>query len=372
MTCSRWRSFLGLAFFGIVLVAAAPVAPKDEWLLFRGGAAQTGVASSELPDKLEVLWKFETADGIESTPAIVGGVVYVGSLDENLYALDLVKGSQKWKYKSGPIKAPVSVRDGGVYVGDSDGMFHCVDAASGAKRWTYETGAEITSGANFSGDAVLFGSWDESLYCLTMDGKERWKFKTQGPVNGSPAVVEGKTFVAGCDSNLHVLDIAKGKELSAVDLGGQAAATAAVLGDRLYVGTMSNQVQAVDWKKGEVAWTFQPEERAMPFYGSAAVTEALVVVGSRDKRVYALDRQTGKEKWNFATKGRVDASPVVVGGRAYVGSLDGNLYVLDLATGRQLQKIELDGPVTGSPAVAAGRLLVGTGKGTLYCLGAKK
>ena len=61
-----------------------------------------------------------------------------------------------------------------------------------------------------------------------------------------------RTFVAGCDSALHVIDVKTGKELTSVDLGGQAAATAAVVGDQLYVGTMANEVQAVDWKKGEL------------------------------------------------------------------------------------------------------------------------
>ena len=341
----------------------------DEWLLFRGNPLQTGVAASALPEKLAVLWKFETKDSIEGTPAASGGVVYLGSMDENLYALDLATGKQKWAYKGGPFKAPVSLHGDGVYVGDSDGKFHCVDAASGRKRWVFETSAEITGGANFFGDMPLFGSYDETLYCLSADGKEKWRFKTQGPVNGSPAVADGKTFVAGCDSNVHVIDVAKGTELSAVDLGSQSGATAAVSGDHLYVGTMGNQVQAIDWKKGAVEWTFQPPKRAQAFYSSAAVTADLVILGSRDKRIYALDRKSGAERWSFATDGRVDSSPVVVGNKVYIGSLDGRLYVLDLASGRHLEKIELDGPVAGSPAVAAGKLLVGTQKGTLYCFG---
>src|SRR6185437_3853749 len=224
----------------------------------------------------------------------------------------------------------------------------------------------------FAGDLVLFGSYDETLYCLTKDGKEKWKFKTQGPVNGSPTVAAGKTFVAGCDSSLHVLDIATGKETKAVELGGQSGATGAVLGDHLYVGTMTNQFEAIDWKKGAIAWTFKAAERAQPFYGSAAVTDDFIVVGSRDKRIHALDRKTGKEAWSFATEGRVDASPVVVVKRVYAPSLDGKLYVLELASGKQLAKIELDAPVAGSPAVAAGRLVIGTSKGTLYCFGEKK
>ena len=358
--------------FGPGRSSAAEDPSKLDWPVFRGNAEQTGVAAVTLPDQLDVLWTFPTKDSIEGAAAIAGGVVYVGSFDEHLYAIDLATGKEKWKCKAGPIKASPAVRRGAVYVGNSDGDFHCVDAAKGEKRWSFKTDGEIVSGANFSGDLVLFGSYDETLYCLTADGKVKWKFKTQGPVNGSPTVAAGKTFVAGCDSSLHVLDIATGKEDRAVDLGGQSGATGAVMGDLLYVGTMTNQFEAIDWKKGAVAWTFQPEERAQPFYSSAALTDPILVVGSRDKRLHALERKTGKEVWNFATDGRVDASPVIVGKRVYAPSQDGNLYVLDLVNGNQIAKYKLDGPVTASPAVAAGRLVLGTNKGTLYCFGAKK
>jgi outer membrane protein assembly factor BamB len=365
------RRLLVLAVL-LPLTLAADAGKKDDWLLYRGNALQTGAVKAALPDKLEIHWQFATKDMIEGAPAVHQGVVYVGSQDENLYALDLANGQKKWSYKAGPIKAPASYHDGAVYVGDGNGLFHCVDAAKGTKRWAFETSGEIASGANFSGDFILFGSYDESLYCLTKDGKEQWKFKTQGPVNGSPAIIDGKTFVAGCDSSVHVIDTAKGTELSSIDLGGQAAATAAVDGDKLYVGTMTNEFHAVDWKQGKILWTFRAQKAAQPFYASAAVTEQYAVAGSRDKRVYCLDRKTGDVVWNYPTGKRIDASPVVAGNRVYVGSLDGNLYVLDLAKGTLVQKIELDGPVTGSPAVADGKLLIGTEKGTLYCLGAKK
>lgn len=365
-------AFLGscLLLTGLTLFGADQPAAQ-QWPLFRGNALQDGVAAGPLPDKLTELWKFETKDSIEGAPAVKDGVVYVGSFDENLYAVDLASGKEKWKYKGGPFKASPCVQDGQVYIGDSDGVFHCVDA-KGNKKWTFRTDGEITSSANFAGDLILFGSYDESLYCLTKDGKEKWRFKTQGPVNGSPAVANGKTFVAGCDSSIHVIDIATGKELSAVALSGQAAATAAVLGDQLYVGTMANDVQAVDLKNQKVEWSFTPAKQPQAFYGSAAVSDQLVLTGCRNKRVYALERKSGKEKWAFLTEGRIDSSPVIAGDRGYVGSLDGNLYVIDLTSGWQLQKIELDGPVTGSPAVVAGRLLVGTQKGTLYCFGEKK
>src|SRR5262249_43160317 len=175
---------------GVLRLPAAEQKPTGDWPVFRGNALQTGVASSSLPPHLQVLWKFQAKDSVEATAAIANGTVYVGSLDENLYALDLATGKQKWAYKAGPLKSPVAVRDGAVYVGNTDNTFHCVDAATGQKRWTYDTEAPITSGANFASDSVLFGCDDETLSCLTREGKERWKFKVPGgPVMGTPAVI---------------------------------------------------------------------------------------------------------------------------------------------------------------------------------------
>lgn len=364
------------------LVCVAPVAGAGEWAVFRGDARQSGVAASAVPDDAEILWRFDVgagnADpnapdpGVEGTAAVAGGIVYVGSLGGNLYALVLADGKEKWRYKTAGVDGPVSFHSGAVYVGDADGVFHCVDAATGKKRWRFETGGDIKGGANFTGDSVLFGAGDETLYCLSLEGKERWRFKVPGgPVMATPAVVGGRTFVAGCDSSLHVIDVANGKEVASVGLDGQTGSTAAVDGDELFVGTMANQLIAVNWRKPAVGWRFEAPRRPQPFFSSAAVSDRLVISGSRDKRVHALDRKSGKEVWSFPTDRKVDSSPVVVGERVWVGSSDGNLYVLDRRKGTEVRRYELGGEILASPAVADGRLVIGTTKGVVYCLGKK-
>jgi outer membrane protein assembly factor BamB len=351
-----------------------PSERSADWPLFRGNPLQTGVAGSDLPESLEIRWKFKgkdsTEDSIEATAAIVNGTVYYGSMDGHLYALSLATGKQKWRYKAAPIKAAPSVHGFAVYVGDTDGIFHCIERATGKKRWTFETAGEISSCANFAGEQPLFGSGDETLYCLTPDGKRQWQFKVPGgPVLASPAVVGERTFVSGCDSMLHVIDTSNGKELSSVELEGQTGATPAVVGDQLYVGTMGNQMLAVNWKKGQVLWRFEADQNSRPFLASAAVTDRLVIAASQDKQIHALDRQTGKEVWHFTTGGKVDSSPVVVGQRVFVGSQDGNLYVLDLNKGTELKKFNLGAPITASAAVAENCLVIGTQDGVLYCFG---
>jgi outer membrane protein assembly factor BamB len=371
-------AFLIIPLAGAITAGSARGASaSDAWPVFRGNQLNSGVTSATLPKHLEVLWRFPTQDSVEGTAAIVNGVVYVGSMDSHLYAINLKTGKQKWSLATGPIKTPVGVHGDAVYVGDDDGGFHCVDAVTGKERWKFTVEAAITSGVNFSGDRILFGSENETLHCLDKNGKEIWSFRVPGgPVMGTPAIIGGRTFVSGCDSNLHILSTDNGKEIATLPLDGQTGSSVAVKDKTLYVGTMSNQVLAIDLAKPSVTWRYE-SPRGQPFYASAAVTDALVIVGGRDKRVHALDRKTGKEVWQRLTGRKVDSSAVVDGNRVFVGSSDGSFYVLDRSDGKPLQKFPLGrrGEILASPAIAEHCLVIGTREGNggaVYCLGTKK
>jgi eukaryotic-like serine/threonine-protein kinase len=80
-------------------VFAASLLPANSALAqatFHGNNARTGVYDSPGPAKLNgVKWIFKTNGPVVSSPAIVGGVVYIGSLDGSLYAIDQETGQQK-------------------------------------------------------------------------------------------------------------------------------------------------------------------------------------------------------------------------------------------------------------------------------------
>jgi outer membrane protein assembly factor BamB len=79
-------------------IDSVPASPAD-WPLFRGNSLSTGVYPGTLPDQLDVLWTFEPEKAaFEATAVIAGGVVYVGSLDGELFAVNLADGSEKWKF----------------------------------------------------------------------------------------------------------------------------------------------------------------------------------------------------------------------------------------------------------------------------------
>src|SRR5262245_39514121 len=281
---------------GVLSLLLTAAGTRADWPVFRGDPAMTGVGDARLPDQLAVKWRFQTGNAVEGAPAVVAGVAYVASTDKHLYAVDLATGQEKWKQKLGaPIKASPAVRDGRVYVGDVDGKLFCRDVATGKEIWTYECPGEINSGCNFFKDTILVGSYDGTLTAVGLDGKKVWEFKLDQPINGSPAVAGDRTFVAGCDNVLHVIDAASGKELAAVEIDGQSGATAAVAGDLVVAGTMSNQVVAVNWKQAKKAWSFEAPRRQQPFFASAALAGGRAVVGSRDKKVYAVALKTGNE-----------------------------------------------------------------------------
>jgi outer membrane protein assembly factor BamB len=345
------------------------------WPLFRGDTLASGVAKGTLPDKLEVVWSMKVAGGaFESTPAIDGGVCYLADMDGKLYALNLADGKEIWTHKiDGGFIASPSVRGDLLYLGDIDGKFYAFDRKGGGEpKWTFQADAQIDSGANFWKDNLLFGSQDANLYCLNAaSGELVWKFAIQDQIRCMPTVVGDRSFVAGCDSSFHIIDLTQGKEVAAVPIEAPTGVTPAVLGDLVYFGTESGALFGVNWKEAKVAWKVEDKASAQPMRGSPAVQEGFLISGTRSRRVQAHNPATGDEIWTFATKQRIDSSPVIVGQKVYVGAADGRLYALDLKTGKELWQHQAAGGFTGSPAVADGKLVIATDRGEVICLGAK-
>jgi len=358
--------------------------PASAWSSFRHDLAQTGVATSTLPDNLELLWEVSLGDQILATAAIVGDFVYVPCLSGELVCLNRKTGDKIWAYKSVEVveknsfapgfKSSPTVAGDGIYLGDEDGVFHAINRKTGQGLWKFATGGEIYSSAAVVDGRVIFGSYDNRLYCLTeKDGSLIWKYETQGYVHCAPAIMDGVTFIAGCDEHLRVIDIKSGEQRLEIPLETYLIASPAVIGDLLYVGTYASEVVAVDWKKKDVTWRYTAGESEHPFHSSAAVSDQLVVVGGRDKQVHAIDRSTGRKVWTFATRAKVDSSPVIVGNRVFIGSGDGNLYGLGLADGKELFKFNAGKPISAGPAIGEGVLVIGSESrdGKVYCFGKK-
>ena len=345
--------------------------PGDNWSQFRGNHSLTGVSQSNVPNDLKQLWTYEAGESIESSAAIVGGTVFVGSQKGELVALSLDNGSVYWKFSTGnPIgESSPAYGNGVVYIGDLGGWLNALNASDGRKLWAFKTNGEIKSSPVVIGDQVLIGSYDEHLYSLNArTGAMRWKFKTNGPVHSTPGIADGMAFIAGCDELFRAIRISDGKQVFNVSSGAYTGASPALRGGAAFYGTFDNEVLSVNLGQKEIAWRYEHPERKFPFYSSAAVTSTRVVVGGRDKMVHGITL-AGKAAWTFMTRARVESSPAIAGERVFVGSNDGRFYVLSLSNGAKLWEFNAGAPLSASPAIANGRVVIGSQDGRLYCFG---
>ena len=214
-----------------------------------GVAAVLGVGTRQITQVAagsggQDIWTFSTGDHITSAPTVVDGTVYVGSQDQNLYAVDAATGQEQWTFSTDDaVEVSPSVVDGTVYLTSLE--LSAVDAATGQEQWTFSTGSNIYSSPTVVDGTVFVGSWN-GLYAVdAATGQERWVFSTDRNVRSSPTVVDGTVFVGSNDDNLYAVDAATGRERWAFATGGSVTSSPTVVDGTVYVGSWDGNLYAV-------------------------------------------------------------------------------------------------------------------------------
>jgi len=312
----------------------------------------------QLREKLgTLLWKFETGDQVRTSPAIGSdGIVYVGSMDRKVYALDGKSGAEKWEFVTGGGVGSLAIgSDGTVYVG-SDKLYS-LDGKTGFVEWEFLTGGGVVSLAIGSDGTVYVGS--DKLYSL--DGKtgfKQWEFVT----GGSLAIGCDGTVYVGSDK-LYSLNGKTGFKQWEFEPAGFRVSSSPTIGSdgTVYVGSKAGKVYALDGKTGAKKWEFETDffDASSPAIGA----DGTVYVGSFGEKVYALDGKSGAKKWSFKTGGRMTSSPVI-------GS-DGTVYIGSWGTEVNAIKTDSKGPAK-SPWPMSGRNAKHTGRVPRGSLGKRK
>lgn len=174
------------------------------------------VVDFEPSQTVALKWAFPTGD-VAGSPVVQDGVVYFGSWDGNLYALDLDSGQEKWRFKTdGAVHVRPALAEGLICVGSGDHNLYCLEAESGKERWRFKTGGQVFSSPTTDSGVVYFGSADNYVYAVSLaTGQLSWKFEAKGPVFSSPVVVDGTVCVGSDDGRLYVLSVAEGFSVSA-------------------------------------------------------------------------------------------------------------------------------------------------------------
>ena len=283
-------------------------------------------------------WTFKTGFDIVAAPALGDdGVIYVGSRDNHLYAIE-PDGTEKWKFETsnGITSAPAIDADGTIYVANVDGNLYAINP-DGSEKWTFEP-AESGAASDLAIDSngSIYYAVTQTLYAVNPDGTELWK------ALGGSGVIEGVSI--GLDG--------------------------------LVVATLSNGVVFAFNPQGVQQWQSNPGINLAPA-GFAEDGTIYLSISALNDNLVALNPD-GSDKWEATAEGRLNAGPSTgVSGEIYFpvnfkfnqGMDKGQVVSVDPEDGSENWKYETDGGVGTTPAVGFdGTIYIGTTANKLIAL----
>ncbi len=355
-------------------------ANPDDWSMYRHDVQRTGSTTSTASNG-NLLWQFNTGDKIRSSPAIVNGVVYEGSNNGIVYALNAATGSVIWQYDSGSqVESSAAVVNGVVYVGilwdGHNGYVVALNADTGSLIWRFSTNSGIESSPTVVNGVVYIGSYYGYIYALNAaNGALIWSYFTGSSTFSSPSIVNGVLYQGADNGNVYALNATNGALIWSFQTGSQVYSTPAVVDNVVYVCSDSGTVYALKASDGSKIWQAPIGSGTDHADDSPAVANGIVYIGARNG-YYALNATDGSQIWFFTSpysqrqlQGYVYSSPAVSGNVVYFGSSDSYVFALDAFNGSMIWSYRTGGFLFSSPAVANGVLYIGSYDGNIYALG---
>ncbi len=350
-----WTS---LSTDGTVVACAAFQSKDDKFTLLD---AATG----------ETLW--QAPKRFHYTPGTIAkDLVLIKPYGSEFVAVDRLTGKERWKFRVNCSSGCCSPVIAGKYVYLGTGIPPGGDL-EGLHPFSY--GKSVPSEQGVSG----------AVHAIDMTtGKSVWNFSTGNTICGEPALAYGRLFFHSRDGNVYCFEPAKeGEPTTPETIDKTPAASPEVVADLLKPALFDKPHPAKDWpmlggspdragREGislrlplELAWKLDTGDRIV---GAAAIRDARVFVGSDSGKIHAVDLRSGKSIWHFDTGAAVRCSPTVAGGLVYAGSDSGAFHALEADTGKKRWTFMAGGPVRGSPVLAGGLVVFGANDHHLYAL----
>ena len=336
--------------------------PSAPWPMLGAKPEHSGLSPYGGAPKTPTLrWKFPTALGITAPPVIDrDGVVYVGSGDKHLYAIN-PDGSQKWNFRTCEqiTSSPSLGSDGTIYVTAWDEKLYAINSDDGTLQWKLPVGS-VESSPTVGKDGTVYTLCGGDLCAINPSGNQKWRFKVGSLTKGTPAIdKDANIYVGGVTCNDQ--NVCSGDLYSVNPNGTQKwrFATAGTIRSSPVIGpdgtiyvSDSKRDESLDYlpsdiyavkPNGSLKWKFSAGERASFLSTPAIGSDGALYVTSGDCNLYVIN-PTGDQKWTLQicqygySGGPLIPSAVLdADGTIYVGSIEsGPMYKL-LAIGHDGQ-----------------------------------
>jgi len=359
-------------------VGATTFGGNLDWKIFRGDPALSGFTNVSLPENPVLKWTYESGVRTRSSLVVYNGVTYWSDRRGRIFGVNL-NGELVFDFSlQTATDATPMIYNSVLYIGRIDGFMTAICLTQKEVIWTFETYGQIMASANitdFGGQtAVVFGSYDNYLYCLdAATGELLSKFPSGNFINGAAAMWNHYVLFGGCDAWVRIIDSQTGIATDSLRVATYVPNSPAVIGNIAYVGDHSGEMYRIHLENGRIVRHEIIEHRASDsgsFVAVPAVSPDAVFFFSGSRHLYAVNRTDGNLKWTFMLSGNVgESSPVVANDRVLVATRTGIVSILDAKTGNLLWEYDTGEQILASPAVIENHFMVLTSRGTLFCFG---
>ncbi len=424
----RNSSFPGKSWFLVFLVSwwlghlltMNPSARAADWPQFMHDSAHTGNAEDEalkLPLRLVAQVKLE--DAVMTSPAVVGGRIYVVDQMGTAYCVDpaarriVWKSSPEGEAAMGSNTSSPCVAKGRVYYGTTAGNLHVLDAGDGKLVKTVKVGSPIISAITSADASVYFQAMDAVVRCLDLDGSEKWAWdhyarykeppeitKKNAKLRGHPGSydrphhgggdvsVSGKRIVTSTGWDVFCLeDLGKDAKLlwcrrAPAGRDGAAPMSSSISGGWVCTAGMGAdgclqmlRFSLADGSSAANRVNSKPYPWSTPAARGAAVTTRGLGWLKDSIGLYDPDAKKGLAGWQHKTMATpVATSHALSAGHVLVTTLNGELLAVPIGGKAGASPVVFTTPggegIGSSPAISGGRVHFGCDDGCLYVLGA--
>jgi outer membrane protein assembly factor BamB len=273
------------------------------------------------------LWTWTGPHPIDGRAVVDDGSVYFIDTHFDLVALDRHNGVLRWRTplyneflarRSLPDNPTFNHRsaipllhDGVLYAGSADGGLYALNPATGARLWCHDARAPVFSGVGLrDADTLMFGTMDGSVVLLDRQTHEEIRrMKTGGGVVTTPVIAGNRLVVGSRDYLIHAFDPADGTDAWKFSYWFSWVESTPVLRDGLlYVGGSDYaRVTALEPATGRARWSTVVHGMT---WGSPLVTDRHVFAGTVNQNLPGtlipheaglakLDRATGEIIWRI-------------------------------------------------------------------------
>jgi outer membrane protein assembly factor BamB len=264
----------------------------------------------------KVAWEHTYNRCTAASPAVGDGIVYMPlmvpkpckkpdrSAPGYMLAFDADTGAVLWRFRAGAIESSPLLHNGLLYFGSWDNKVYALDVKTHRPRWVFKTGNEVKGAPAYAGGTIFIASYDGHVYALNArTGKLKWRGSAQSRLGGlgtfysTPAVAYGRVFIGNTDGKVYAFGAGSGHVLWVKGTKGYVYSSPAVWNRTVYIGSGDGHLYALDAATGDVRWRFAT---GGGIYGSPTVIDGVVYIaaGSRN-RTWGLDARSGRRIWTF-------------------------------------------------------------------------